>query len=54
MTLEQAMWARGHSWFILSVPNAKGEWKVTVRDNECFMRCRDFYDYQALREWAGY
>jgi hypothetical protein len=58
MTISQILWAKSHDWFVSVDESGRG---VVVIDRacdrfggQCYEFDRYFFDYQALRIWAGY
>lgn len=55
MNLRQVKWAMQHDWFVITCIDANGVMGVEVRnDNPCDPDPLRFFDYQQLRNWAGY
>lgn len=61
MTKQQVLWASGHDWFVRSVSLGDEKYAVVVLDRrvngqtgECTESEEYFFDFSALREFAGY
>lgn len=55
MTQQQLEWALQHDWALMGCMDADGNLGIDVRsDDPVFTDPKRFFDFQALRAWAGY
>jgi hypothetical protein len=54
LTLSQIGWACQHDWFCCVTPDGKGVVVVENFHSSHASETKTFYDFQALRAWAGY
>ena len=56
MTIEQLQWALQHDWAICGCMDLDGNYGIDVRNDDpvYYDEPIRFYDFKALREWAGY
>ena len=54
MNTKQVTWAKDHDWFAFCLRSHPGCVFVKDYDADGCQYFRDFEDFQALREWAGY
>lgn len=59
LTILQVPWARKHDWFITKAKDKRGRDGVVVKDEIVkdgveAVATVEFYDFQDLRDWAGY